>query len=130
MRARTSAEQELTMSKGAILGRAALAVAVISVMLCAVACPPGKSIAEIQRDPARYANREVAVHGRVVSSYGALGTGMFEIDDGTGRLWVLSSSYGVPSTGSRIGVAGTIVPTLTFGGRSFMTVMRETQRRH
>jgi hypothetical protein len=118
------------MSKWTIFKRAGLAVAVMAVTLFAVACPQRESISKIQRDPARYSNREVAVAGHVVSSYGALGTGMFEIDDGTGRLWVLSSGYGVPGTGAKVGVAGTIVPTMTFGGRSFITVMRETQRRN
>lgn len=107
----------------------ALAVTVVGVSLLLAACPPHKTIADIQRDASRYANKEVAVHGSVVQSFGALGAGMFEVDDGTGRLWVYSEKYGVPSRGVHIGVAGTIVPTFTFGTRSFATVMRETQRR-
>jgi len=111
------------------LYRVLLGGAVLATLLFAVACPPGKSIAEINRDPARYSQHEVAIRGTVVSSWGALGTGMFEIDDGTGKIWVLSSNYGVPSRGTRVGVAGTIMPTFSLGGRSFASVMRETQRR-
>jgi hypothetical protein len=109
--------------------RLLLAVAVVAVMLSQVGCPQHKSIADITRDPAHYRNKEVAVTGTVTESWGALGTGMFQVDDGTGKLWVLSSNYGVPAKGARVGVAGTIVPTITFGGRSFATVMRETERR-
>ena len=109
--------------------RVLLAGAILATLLFAVACPPGKSIAEINRDPARYSQHEVAVRGTVVNSWGALGTGMFEIDDGTGKMWVLSSNYGVPSKGTRVGVAGTVMPTFSLGGRSFMSVLRETQRR-
>ena len=111
-------------------GRVLLAAVVLAATLFLVACPQQHSIAELTRDPGRYFDKEVAVKGTVVSSYGALGTGMYEIDDGTGRIWVLSQNYGVPGKGARVGVAGRIVPTVSFGGRSFATVIRETQRRH
>jgi hypothetical protein len=110
--------------------RSVIFVAVIMMMtLLLTACPQGRTVAQIQRDPARYQNKEVAIRGTVVSSWGALGTGMYEIDDGTGRIWVMSERYGVPGKGARVGVAGTIVPTFSLGGRSFATVLRETQRR-
>jgi hypothetical protein len=109
--------------------RIVMAVAVIAIMLATAACPPHKSIADINRDPARFGNREVAVAGHVVNSWGALGTGMYEIDDGTGTLWVVSNGYGVPSKGTRIGVTGYIQPTFSFGGRSFATVLKESRRR-
>ncbi len=102
---------------------------VLTLALILTGCPPQKSVAELQRDPARYANKEVIVRGTVTESLGAFGTGMFQLDDGTGRLWVYSERYGVPSKGIRVGVAGTIIPTFTFAGRSFATVMRETERR-
>ena len=109
--------------------RILLAGAILATLLFAVACPPGKTIAEINRDPARYSQHEVAIRGTVVSSFGAMGSGMFEIDDGTGKMWVLSSSYGVPGKGTQVGVAGTVMPTFSLAGKSFLTVMRETRRR-
>ena len=103
---------------------------VIALMtLVLTACPQGRTIEQIQRDPARYQNKEVAIRGTVVSSWGALGTGMYQIDDGTGRMWVMSEKFGVPGKGARVGVVGTVVPTVNLGGRSFATVLRETQRR-
>lgn len=111
-------------------GRVFLAAAVLAATLFLVACPQQHSIAELTSDPGRYANKEVAVKGTVVSSFGAIGTGMYEVDDGTGKIWVLSETYGVPSKGARVGVAGRVIPTFTFGGRNFATVIRETQRRH
>jgi hypothetical protein len=110
--------------------RATLIAVILIVTFLLTACPQERSIAQIQADPARYANKEVGIKGTVVSSWGALGTGMYEIDDGTGRIWVMSQNYGVPGKGSRVGVAGTIVPTISLGGRSFATVLRETHRRH
>jgi len=107
-----------------------LAMAVIAVVLATTACPPQKSIADINRDPARFGNREIAITGHVVSSWGALGTGMYEIDDGTGRMWVISNGYGVPSQGTRVAVAGYVQPTFSIAGRSFATVLKESRRRH
>ena len=106
------------------------AATLISLALLAVAgCPQHKSIADIQRDPAYYASREVAVEGRVTHSFGALGTGIYEIDDGTGKLWVFAESTGVPSDGTRVATYGYIQPTVTFAGRSFATVLKEQKRK-
>ncbi len=113
-----------------LTSRVFLLAAILAATILMVACPQQHSVAELTRDPGRYADKEVAVKGTVVSSWGAMGTGMYEVDDGTGRIWVLSQNYGVPSKGARVGVAGRVVPTFSFGGRNFATVLRETQRRH
>ncbi len=104
-------------------------VALVSVVLLTTACPTRYSIANIARDPGRFGNHEVAVAGHVVQSWGALGVGMYEVDDGTGRIWVVSNGYGVPAKGSRVGVAGYVQPTFSLGGRSFATVLKESRRR-
>lgn len=118
------------MNRLSLTGRALLAGVVLTVVLLATACPTHHSIADLTRDPGRFMNKEVAVKGTVVESFGAMGMGMYKVDDGTGTLWVLSERYGVPAKGARVGVAGTITPTFTLGGRSFATVLRETDRRH
>ena len=66
-----------------------------------------KTIKHIMVDPHRYAHEEVGVAGKVVQSYSVLGHGAYEVDDGTGTLWVISNS-GVPQEGARVGVKGTI----------------------
>ena len=109
--------------------RISLAAFISLALLAVVGCPQHKSIADIQRDPAYYATREVAVEGRVTHSFGALGTGIYEIDDGTGKLWVFAESTGVPSDGTRVATYGYIQPTITFGGRSFATVLKEQRRK-
>jgi hypothetical protein len=89
-----------------------------------------KEIAEITADPGRFQGKEVSVAGRVTSvSVGALGMGFYQIDDGTGRLYVLSERRGAPSEGATVGVKGTIVPTFTFLGRNYATVLRENDRK-
>jgi hypothetical protein len=94
------------------------------------ACPSRVAIEKINRDPARYTNKEIAIAGRVNSSFGALGTGVYQIDDGSGTMWVYSSNFGVPSSGSNVAVVGRLQQGFTLGGRSFATIMRETERRH
>jgi hypothetical protein len=106
------------------------AVAFISIaLLLIVGCPRQRSISDILRDPAYFTTRDVAVVGTVTHSYGALGTGVYEIDDGTGKMWVFAETTGVPSNGARVATYGRIQPTLTFGGRNFATVLRERQRK-
>jgi hypothetical protein len=73
-----------------------------------------KSINEIRADPGRYSNREVAVAGEVTRSYSVLGKGAYEVDDGTGKLWVVSES-GVPRDGAKIVVKGTIRDAYNLG---------------
>jgi hypothetical protein len=73
-----------------------------------------KTINEIKADPSRYANHEVSVVGKVARSYSLLGRGAYEVDDGTGRLWVVSEK-GVPREGARIVVKGTIRDAYNLG---------------
>jgi hypothetical protein len=105
-------------------------VLLVAGVLCLAGCPQRTTIERINRDPGRYAGREVAIAGRVVNSFGAMGTGVFEVDDGTGRMWVYSQRFGVPGRDARLAVAGHIEQGFSFGGRNFATVLRESSRRH
>lgn len=100
----------------------------LGAMLLLTACPSQTTISRINADPAHYRNKEVAIVGTVRDSYGALGNGAYEIDDGTGRLWVVTRR-GVPSRGSRVGAKGHVYTGFQFGGRNFGTVLEETDRR-
>ncbi|MFY9562224.1 MAG: hypothetical protein WAQ52_18490 [Terriglobales bacterium] len=102
----------------------------IMMTLLLAGCPPRVSIADLNRDPGRYANRDVSVAGNVSNSFGALGTGVYEIDDGTGTIWVYSQNYGVPATGAKVAVTGRVSQGFSFDGRSFAVVLRETESRH
>ena len=86
------------------------------------------TISKINAEPARYKGKEVGVVGRVTDSYGIMGTGAYELDDGTGRIWV-ATTRGVPSKGSRIGVKGHVHTSFAISGRSFGTVLEETGRK-
>lgn len=73
-----------------------------------------KTIHSILLDPHRYASQEVLVVGKVVTSYSVLDHGAYEVDDGTGTLWVISKT-GVPREGARVAARGTIRDIFSLG---------------
>src|SRR4029450_9441044 len=108
--------------------KSAVPAALFAASLLLTACPSQTNIAKINSDPSRYRNKEVGIVGRVTDSYGIPGYSAYEIDDGTGRLWVVTRR-GAPARGSRIGTKGRVQTAITFGGRSYGTVLEETDRR-
>ncbi len=97
--------------------------------LALAACPSQTNIGKITADPDRYMDKEVGIVGRVTDSYGVpFVGGAYEIDDGTGRIWVITQR-GTPSRGSRVGVKGRVYTGATFRGRNFGTALREEDRR-
>jgi hypothetical protein len=87
-------------------GRLAVLLAAAAVAIFLAACEQ-KTINQIRAEPSRYVDREVGITGKVTRSYSILGRGAYEVDDGTGKLWVVSDK-GVPRTGARVGVKGRI----------------------
>jgi hypothetical protein len=100
---------------------------IFSATIFLAACPARQSIESINRDPARYHDHEVTIAGRVVNSFDVMGVAAFEIDDGTGRLWVYSNKFGVPGNESKVAVTGTIQQGFSLGGRNFAMILRETR---
>ena len=92
------------------------------------ACSTHRPIGTITADPGRYQNQEVAVAGKVTESYGVLGTGMYELDDGTGKIWIVTSR-GVPLSGAHVDATGRLHTVFSLRGRSFGTVLEEADRR-
>jgi hypothetical protein len=65
------------------------------------------TINRLLAEPERYANREVTLKGEVTRSASVLGKGGYELDDGTGRIWVVSRR-GVPRKGARVESKGRV----------------------
>jgi membrane protein implicated in regulation of membrane protease activity len=86
--------------------RLAVAGSLALLALFIVACEQ-KTINQIRAEPNRYVDREVGIKGRVVESFSVLGRGAYQVDDGTGKLWIVSER-GVPRKGSRVAVKGKI----------------------
>jgi hypothetical protein len=99
-----------------VLRKAFFLSTIIVAALALTACPSKTTISQIAADPGKYQNKEVGLIGTVTDSYGVLGNGVYELDDGTGRIWVMTTR-GVPARGSRVGVSGRAYTGLQFGGR-------------
>ena len=85
--------------------RYALIVVAVLIALLTVSCER-KSIKDVKLEPGRYAQQPVVVGGKVVRSFSVLGKGAYEIDDGTGRLWIVAEKS-VPREGARVVARGT-----------------------
>jgi hypothetical protein len=84
-------------------------------------------IGRINADPSRYRNQTVRVTGTVTKSVGVMGAGGYEIEDETGKIYVISTA-GVPSSGSRVTVKGTVVPGAQVLGRTFTAIRAESHK--
>jgi len=98
-------------------------MAALAAALLLAGCAP-TSIARINQDPSRFYNRTVHVDGTVTTSVGLLGTGGYQLDDGTGKIYVVSRT-GVPSSGSRVSVTGSVIGGAQVLGQSLGTAIRE-----
>lgn len=113
-----------------------LLTAIASMVAFATGCPDRKSIADIEANPGKYANKEVVVAGTVRDSYGFgipgtnIGGGAYKIDDGTGSIWVLVTDGNVPSKGAQVGVKGTVGSGINWKGRNYGLGIYEKDRRY
>jgi hypothetical protein len=120
--------QEISVKR---IGSKVLVVLLLSLAALLLAgCPPRESIAKINQDPGRFAGKEISIAGQVTDSFGALGSGVFQVDDGTGAMWVFSKKYGIPGSGAKLAVTGRLQQGFAFAGRNFATILIETERRH
>ena len=85
-------------------------------------------IGRILADPTRYNSRSVAVEGRVTQVVGAFVAGLYQVEDETGKIYVLSSR-GVPTKGVRVKVEGNVTPGLNVMGKSWGTTIREREHK-
>ena len=91
-----------------------LVMVLASAMLVLVGCEY-KTINQIMAEPQRYANRNVGITGNVVRSFSVLGAGAYQVDDGTGKIWVVAKNN-VPREGAKVGVKGKIQDGFNLGG--------------
>jgi hypothetical protein len=112
------------------------AAAILSLGLLMTACPERRSIADIERDPGRYQDKDVVIAGRVVDSYGVsipgtnIGGGAYKVDDGTGSIWVVVTEGSVPSRGAQVGVKGRVSSGLNWKGRNYGLGIYEKERKY
>ncbi|MDQ3321300.1 MAG: hypothetical protein M3525_02395 [Acidobacteriota bacterium] len=107
---------------------------ILTVGLLGAACPQRVSIADIEANPSKYFNKDVAIAGTVRDSYGIsvpftpIRGGIYKIDDGSGSMWIATQKT-VPNKGIQVGVKGKIQNGLNYGGKNYGLGMLEEDRR-
>ena len=95
--------------------RASTTAAALGLALGVAGCATTHSINHLMAEPSHYNNHEVSVKGTVVKSTSVLGHGAYQIEDGTGSLWVVSTK-GVPRKGAHVRVTGKVRDVVDLGG--------------
>ena len=81
-------------------------------------------IRQLVNNPARYSGRTVRIDGEVTRSTGLVVAGVYEIDDGTGKINILSNRP-IPRKGAKVAVKGRLQSGINVLGRSIGTVVQE-----
>jgi hypothetical protein len=98
-------------------------------MACLTACSSRPSIADITRDPGRFTGKEITIQGEASGGVGIFGTGLYQVEDGTGSITVLSENFGLPPNGAKISVTGQVQQGINFGGKNYGVIFRQTKPR-
>ena len=108
-----------------------LAVALLGAFLITGCAARGVRIAELKDQPDKYDDKTVSVTGVVTSSWGIplVPFQLYQVDDGTGEITVISRSGRSPSRGARVEVKGKINEVGVFGGRSIGLHIQENDRK-
>ena len=106
-----------------------LAIALLGALLI-TGCASGVKIAQLKDQPDRYDDKRVSVTGVVTSSWGIplVPFQLYNIDDGTGEITVLSRNNRAPTKGNRVQVKGKVNEFAQFGGRSIGLHITEEDR--
>lgn len=106
-------------------------VALFSAFLITGCAARGVRIAELKNRPDKYDNKTVSVTGVVTRSYGIplVPFQLYNVDDGTGEITVVSRSGRSPVKGARVQVKGKVNELGVFGGRSIGLHLEEGNRK-
>jgi len=108
--------------------RFATIIATIGLLLL-MGCPGAKPIKELLDDPSRFDGTTVRIAGQVKESIGALGVGVYQINDGTGTLTVVSKDgNGTPRAGATVGVEGEFRSAFTLGPLTVAVLVEQRRR--
>jgi hypothetical protein len=108
-----------------------LSIAALSALLLAGCAARGVRIAELKGQPDKYERKTVSVTGVVTNSFGIplVPFQLYNVDDGTGEITVVSRANRSPSKGARVQVKGKVNEVAVFGGRSIGLHIDEDSRK-
>ena len=102
--------------------------AAVLLLLFTVACDLD-TIEEVKADPYKYEQEEAHIGGIVRRQFAVLGYGLYEVEDQSGKIWVISRGGGVPSRGAKVEVKGHTRTAFSLSGVDYGTALEETDRK-
>ena len=88
------------------------------------ACSRTIHIRDLLDRPQEYDGKTVQIEGTVTQSAGVLGTGAYEVDDGTGKIYVVARGGGVPREGAKTKAKGRFESLFNLLGRSMAAIVQ------
>jgi hypothetical protein len=101
-----------------------LLLMVVGLSACRASVTPIKTLLD---DPSRFDKQTVRIAGDVGDAIGVLGYGAYRVDDGTGKLLVVTKAGGAPRSGAKVGVEGVFHAAFTLGTET-AAVLEESSR--
>ncbi len=107
-----------------------LSVALLGALVAVGCGARGVRIAELKDRPDRYEDKRVSVTGVVTSSFGIplVPFQVYNLDDGSGEITVVSRASRSPVKGSRVRVKGKVTEVAVVGGQSIGLHIAEDDR--
>ena len=102
--------------------RASLLVSIAVIGLSG--CSRTIRIRDLLDRPQEYEGKTVQVEGTVTQSASVLGSGAYEIDDGTGKIYVVARSGGVPREGAKTRAKGRFESVFNLLGRTLTAIVQ------
>ena len=85
-------------------------------------------ISTVLANAAAHDGQKVTVAGEVKGAAGAFGYGVYQLDDGTGTITIVTEKGGVPVKGAKVAVTGTFRNAFTVGTETVAAI--QEQQRH
>lgn len=100
----------------------------IATLLVISGCKGTTPIKTLLDDPGLNNGKQVQIAGEVTKSPAIPGPDAFEVDDGTGTLFVLSKGHGTPLEGTKVVVKGVFYAAISSKTQTFAAIV-EAERR-
>jgi hypothetical protein len=101
----------------------------IATLLVIPGCKGTTPIKTILDDPELNNGKHVQIAGEVTTSPAMPGSESFEVDDGTGKLFVLSKEHRIPRVGTKVVVEGVFYASISSPTQTFAAIMETVPRK-
>jgi hypothetical protein len=107
-----------------------LSLLTIATLLVIPGCMGKTPIKTLLDDPEQNSGKHVRIAGEVTTSPALPSADSFEVDDGTGKVFVLSKEHGSPPVGTKVVVRGIFYAAISSPTQTFAAVMETVPRKN